>query len=185
MGIGPICVPLSAIGQRIISIVMVLKGYLHPFVIQVYLCADLVAQNWIEYALNLQIYSPYYYASQPTWHPYKRPCHVMTDSTDMEIYQDTMDARAACENLKINGSNDLDEGTSIELWPTQHDVLNTTYTIGKYISDINVPDSHKIEALLSSINGNSQHEQTRDLKSTTTTDFFKPCNYFSLCPTFL
>ena len=39
----------------------------------------------------------------------------MTDSTDMEIYQDIMDARPACENLKINGGNDLDEGTSIEL----------------------------------------------------------------------
>ena len=97
----------------------------------------------------------------------------MTDSTDMEIYQDIMDARAACKNLKINGGNDFDEGTSIKLWPTQHDVLNTTYTIGKYISDINVPNSHKIEALLSLINRNSQHEQTRDLESTTMTDFFK------------
>ena len=76
----------------------------------------------------------------------------MADSTDIEIYQDIMDESAACENLKINGGNDLDEGTFIELWPTQHDVLNTTYTIGKYISDINVPNSHKIEALLSLIN---------------------------------
>ena len=35
----------------------------------------------------------------------------MTDCTEMEIYQDGVDARAACENIEIN-SGDRDDLTS-------------------------------------------------------------------------
>jgi len=98
--------------------------------------------------------------------------HVMAESTDMEIYQDVMDARAASENLEINGGDDLDEGTPVEPRPSRRDVLNATHTIGKYLSDINDPNARKIEALLSSLNRNIRHEQTRDLRSTTILDFF-------------
>ena len=38
----------------------------------------------------------------------------MNNRRDMEIYQDIMDAWAACENIKINGGDDLDKGTPTE-----------------------------------------------------------------------
>ena len=47
----------------------------------------------------------------------------MTDSTDMEIYQDIMDARAACENLKINGGNDL-----MKAHPLNFDLCSMTFS---------------------------------------------------------
>ena len=79
-------------------------------------------------------------------------CHViMTKSTDMEIYQDVMDTRAARDNIEINGGNDLDEGMPIELQPSWHNILNTTYMISKYLSSINDPNAPKIEPLLSEL----------------------------------
>ncbi|EDR00128.1 uncharacterized protein LACBIDRAFT_334411 [Laccaria bicolor S238N-H82] len=51
--------------------------------------------------------------------------HIMMESTDMEIYQDIMDARAASENLKINGGNDLDEGAPVEPQPSRFLRLST------------------------------------------------------------
>ena len=98
--------------------------------------------------------------------------HVMTESTDLEIYQDVMDAKAARENLEINGGDNLDGGTPIESQPSHRNVLNAMYTISKYLSDINDPNTRKIEALLSELNRNIWCEQTRDLRSTTILDFF-------------
>jgi len=57
--------------------------------------------------------------------------------------------------------------------------------IGKCISDINDPNTCKIEALLSRLNRKLQLEQTREFRNTTIIVFFqKPRNYFNLCPTF-
>jgi len=65
-----------------------------------------------------------------------------------------------CENLEINALTKAD--------PTwQRDVLNATYTIGKCISDINDPNTCKIEALLSPLNRKLQLEQTREFRNTT------------------
>ena len=125
---------------------------------------------------------PWFFGSSYLWmlgssyhyiHALTNPC-IFT-STDSQICRSPHIHIFASTDLQISFSDPA----------PQCNVLNTTYTIGKYISDINVPNLHKIEALLSLINRNIQHKQTRDLKSTTTTDFLKPCNYFSLCPTFL
>jgi len=49
------------------------------------------------------------------------------------------------------------------------DVLNATYMIGKCISDINDPNTCKIEALLSQLNRKLQLEQTREFRNTRNT----------------
>jgi len=46
-----------------------------------------------------------------------------------------------------------------------------TYTIGRYIHNINDPNACKIEALLRSLNREIQLEQTGDLRNMTITDF--------------
>jgi len=68
-----------------------------------------------------------------------------------------------CENLKINASIYLDEGTPD---------LAATYMIGKCISNINDPNTCRIEALLSQLNRKLQLEQTREFRNTTIIDFF-------------
>ena len=78
--------------------------------------------------------------------------NIMTESTDKEIYQVIIDAKAAHKNLKVNSGDDFEDDTPIEPLPTQCDILKATSTINKYISNLNDPNAHKIEGLLTELN---------------------------------
>jgi hypothetical protein len=99
--------------------------------------------------------------------------HVLTEVSDVEIYQAVVDAIDARENMITNGGDDIDEIISIEPRPTRRDVLKGVSTIGKYVADWDDPIARKIEVLLSSFNRKLRLDETRNMKETVITDFFQ------------
>jgi len=79
----------------------------------------------------------------------------------------------ACENVEINGGDDVDDDGSIKPLPTRLDVLKAVSTIGKYVDDLNDPTACKIEALLGSFNWQLCLDEAKSAKDTVLTDFFQ------------
>ena len=102
--------------------------------------------------------------------------HILTETSDKEIYQAVMDSIMACENIEINGGDNVNEDDidiSIEPCPTYCDVLKVASTISRYIEDLNCPIACKIEALLGSFNRQLLLEETKSMKDTILNDFFQ------------
>ena len=99
--------------------------------------------------------------------------HVLTETSDEEIYQAVIDSISACENIEINGGDDVDDDGPVEPYPTRREVLKVVSTIGKYTNDLNDPFARKIEALLGSFTKQLRLEETERMKNTVLTDFFK------------
>ena len=99
--------------------------------------------------------------------------HILTEASDIEIYQAVIDAVDACENMEINGGDDVDNNIPLEPCPNQHDVLKAVSTINRYIDDQNDPISRKIEALLQSFTMQLHLDETRKMKNTVLTDYFQ------------
>jgi DDE superfamily endonuclease len=100
--------------------------------------------------------------------------HVLTETSDKEIYQAVMDSIVARENVEINGGDDVNEDdTPIEPRPTRRDVLKAVSTISRYAEDLNYPIARKFEALLGSFNRQIRLEETKSMKETVLTDFFQ------------
>ena len=60
-----------------------------------------------------------------------------------------MDSIAACEDIKINGGDDVNkDDIPSECHPTWCDVLKAASTINKYLNDLDNPIAYKLEALL-------------------------------------
>lgn len=100
--------------------------------------------------------------------------HVLTETSDREIYQAVMDAIEARENIDINGGDDVDDEIHIptDPRPTHRDALKAASTIRRYIEDLNDPIARKMEALLASFNMKIRVDETRHMKTTVITDFF-------------
>jgi hypothetical protein len=77
---------------------------------------------------------------------------ILTETLDAEIYQAVMDAVQACENMEINGGDDINKDMPPEPRPTQREVLKAVSTIGRYTADLNDPILCKIEGLLGLFN---------------------------------
>lgn len=78
-------------------------------------------------------------------------CNVMTESMDREIYQAAIEARAACENLKINGGDGFEGDGAIK--PRTPGMMSSRVsTINKCISDVKDPTTCKTETLSSLFN---------------------------------
>lgn len=99
--------------------------------------------------------------------------HVLMEGSDCQIYQSVMDAMVACENIKINSGNNIDDDLDVshEPPPTQHDVLKVVTTIGKYTDDINDPIVHKMEVILGAFTRQLCLNETITMKSSVLTDF--------------
>ncbi|KIM36654.1 hypothetical protein M413DRAFT_424331 [Hebeloma cylindrosporum] len=65
--------------------------------------------------------------------------HVLTETSDREIYQAVMDAIEARENIDITGGDDIEDGIPINPRPTHRDALKATATIARYIEDLKTP----------------------------------------------
>ena len=99
--------------------------------------------------------------------------HILTETSDEEIYQAVIDSISARENIEINGGDDVDVDGPVEPYPTRREVLKAVSTIGKYTNDLNDPFAQKIEALLGSFTKQLHLEETKRMKNTVLTDFFK------------
>ena len=96
--------------------------------------------------------------------------HVLTETSDAEIYQAVVKAIEAHENID---GDDIDDDITLEPYPTQHDVLKAVSTIARYVGDWNDLIACKIEALLGSFNRQLRYDETRNMKNTVLTDFFQ------------
>ncbi|KIM36342.1 hypothetical protein M413DRAFT_78330 [Hebeloma cylindrosporum] len=99
--------------------------------------------------------------------------HVLTETSDREIYQAVMDAIEARENIDITGGDDIEDGIPINPRPTHRDALKATATIARYIEDLNDPIARKMESLLASFNMKIRLDESRAMKHTVLTDFFR------------
>jgi hypothetical protein len=97
--------------------------------------------------------------------------HVLTESSDTEIYQAVIDAIEACENIDINGGDDVDDDVPLKPHPTWCDVLKAVSTICRYTEDINKPIAQKVEAILGSFNSQICLNETKGMKNTIFTHF--------------
>ena len=97
---------------------------------------------------------------------------VLMETSDHEIYQTVMDAIDACENIEINGGDDIDNDIPLEPRPTRRDVLKAISTIGRYVDDLNEPIARKMEAVLESFSRQLRLDETRTMKGSILTDFF-------------
>lgn len=99
--------------------------------------------------------------------------HVLTETSDREIFQAVINSNSARENIEINGGDDVDDDGAVDPQPTRCEVLKAVSTIGKYTKDLNDPLSQKIEALLGSFTRQLRLEETRHMKNAVLTDFFR------------
>jgi hypothetical protein len=99
--------------------------------------------------------------------------HVLTETSDREIYQAVMDAVEACENSEINGGDDIDDDVAIRPRPSRQEVLQAMSTIGSYLEDMNDPIAHKIEAILGSFNMQVRLDEVNAMTPTFMTDYYK------------
>ena len=79
----------------------------------------------------------------------------------------------------LHGLDDLPDDdcdachTLIEPCPNRREVLKAVSTVGRYIEDMNDPIARKLEALLGSFNMQVRLEETKSLKNTLSTDYFR------------
>lgn len=99
--------------------------------------------------------------------------HILTEASDQEIYLVVINSIVACENIEINGGDDVDEDIPIKPCPTCCDVLKAMSTINSYIDDMNNPITCKFETILNSFSWQLHLEVTKNLKETILTDFFQ------------
>jgi hypothetical protein len=94
-------------------------------------------------------------------------------TSDKEIYCAVMDSIKACENIDINGGDDVDDDSPMKPHPTCCDVLKVLSTIGKCIEDSNDPVAHKLDILLGTFNQQLHLKETQSMRSTFVTNFFQ------------
>ena len=77
----------------------------------------------------------------------KGESHILTETSDWEIYEAVMVAIKACENININGGDDIKDGSHghVDPCPTYRDALKAVSTICRYIEDLNDPIAQKME----------------------------------------
>jgi len=99
--------------------------------------------------------------------------HVLTETSDTEIYQAVIDAINAHENMEINGGDNVDDNICLKPYPNRRDILKAVSTIGRYIEDLNEPIAHRMEALLGPFNMQLCLDETKSMKTTVLTDYFQ------------
>ena len=101
--------------------------------------------------------------------------HTLNESSDEEIFQAVMDSIAARENIDATGGDDVDDSEfiPIEPRPTRRDVLKAVSTISKYVDEFNDPIARKLEGILGSFNRQLHLDETKSMKTTVLTEFFR------------
>jgi hypothetical protein len=99
--------------------------------------------------------------------------HVLTETTDADIYQAVIDAIEARENVEMNGGDDVDDDGPIEPCPSRGDLLRATSMIAQYLSIWNDPHARKLEPLLGSLDTHLHVEEAKNMKTTLLTDYYR------------
>ena len=97
--------------------------------------------------------------------------HVLTETSDIEIYQAVIDAIDARANIEINGDGG-DDDVPLDPRPTRRDVLKAVSTITRYTDNMNESIARKLEALLGDFKRQLRLDETKQMKDSVLTDFF-------------
>ncbi|KAH9015420.1 hypothetical protein EDB83DRAFT_2232711 [Lactarius deliciosus] len=89
--------------------------------------------------------------------------HIMTETTDTDIYQAVMDAIEARENMEKNGGDNVDEDGP----------ATSTSTIGNYLTNWNDPLARQLETLLGAVSRQLRIDEAKSMKNTVLTDFYR------------
>jgi len=73
--------------------------------------------------------------------------------------------------MEVNRGNDVDENT-VKAKPTCKEALTATFTLQKYIADINEPFACKLEGILASSGHQTWLEDIHMIETTYITDYF-------------
>ena len=89
------------------------------------------------------------------------------------IFKSVQDMVEAEQMMEVNGGDDIqvDEET-VQVKPTQKEALSATFTLQKYIADINEPFARKLEGILASFGHQTRLERNRLMETTQITDYF-------------
>ncbi|KAH9029262.1 hypothetical protein EDB85DRAFT_1867292 [Lactarius pseudohatsudake] len=99
--------------------------------------------------------------------------YVLTEATDVDIYQAVMDAVEARENIDKNGGDDVDEDGPIKPCPARGDILQATPTISECLPYQNDPLARQLETLLGAFTRKLRIDETMNMKDTLLTDFYR------------
>jgi hypothetical protein len=98
--------------------------------------------------------------------------HILTETSDKEIYNAVMDSIKACENIDINSGDNVNDDSPIEPHPTHREVLRALSTISKCIEASNDPIAHKLGVLMGTFSWQLHLNETQSMRPTLVTDFF-------------
>ncbi|KAN0141144.1 hypothetical protein V8E53_000900 [Lactarius tabidus] len=102
--------------------------------------------------------------------------HVLTEASDADIYQAVTEAFEACENLEINGGDDVDEDSPVKPCPARSDVLQAMSTINDYLATENNALAREVEKILATFSRRLCIDAAKGMKDTVLTDFYKTHN---------
>ena len=99
--------------------------------------------------------------------------HILTETSDKEIYHAVMDSIKARENIDINGGDNVDDDSPMEPHPTRREVLRALSTISKCIEASNDPIARKLDTLMGTFSRQLRLNETQSMRPTLVTDFFQ------------
>ncbi|KAG6809892.1 hypothetical protein H0H87_011461 [Tephrocybe sp. NHM501043] len=100
--------------------------------------------------------------------------NIMYDNgTDQEIYDAVMAQCKAEGDMESNGGDDSD---NVEARPLCQEALLAASTLWSFLSDIDEPFAHKLEAVLSSFSWQTHLDKFSSLKPSVISDYFAPCS---------
>jgi hypothetical protein len=102
--------------------------------------------------------------------------HVLTEASDSDIYQAVTEAFEACENLEINGGDDVDEDGPVKPRPARSAILQASSMISDYLATENDPFAQEFEELLGTFSRRLHLDAAKSMKNTVLTDFFRTHN---------
>ena len=96
--------------------------------------------------------------------------HVINDATEEEICCAVLNAQEVLNNASLMPSTTGDE--SNDKGPSHLEFLHASSIVNKFISKVNDPSAHKLEATLSLFSNHICVEQSQSLTSTKITQYF-------------
>ena len=93
--------------------------------------------------------------------------------SEEDIFKSVQDILEAEQMMEVNRGDDVDKDT-VEAKLTCKEALMATFTLQKYITDINEPFAHKLEGILASFGHQTWLEDVCMMETTCITSYFTP-----------
>jgi hypothetical protein len=94
------------------------------------------------------------------------------DNNANHVEEDAIIQKLDREDREINGGDDNHQDSSGEPKPTRKEALRAISTLSQFLADIDGAFARKLEVSLSAFGRETQYEETKNLVSTSITDYF-------------